>query len=135
MYDGNLLNWGTFAVGVILFGIAQLHFTFLIREYKKYVSMYGHINKERGTSWTDKDSTVGMFVRMIWTLGLFIIAGLPLFFFTDLPKRGIYLWLGCTLLAVGLFLIYVVSSNRSRLAKIRVEINAQNITGKTANEK
>ena len=125
MYDWNLLSWGTFAAGVITFGIAQLHFTFLVREYKKYVSLYGHIliGKKHTTSWSDKDAMVAMLVRMIWTFGLLIVTGLPLFFLTDLPEKGFNLWLGCTLLAVGLCLIYVVYSNKSKLAKVRVEMS------------
>ncbi len=134
MFNEAFLNWVAFAFGIIAFGVAQLHFTFLIREYKKYVSLYGHI-KGHGANWTDRDAMVAMFTRIIWTLGLLIIAGLPLFFFTDLPKKDFYLWLGCTLLAVGIFLIYVVSSNRASLAKVRVETNRQNIIDERIAEK
>ena len=121
MDEEALLSWGALALGIILFGVGQLHFTFFVREYKKHVCQYGrnYIGKERGTSWTNQDEAVMMLVRIIWTLGPLMVAGLPLFFLTDLPNRGIYIWLGCTLLVVGLFLTYFATSNRAGLAKTR----------------
>jgi len=122
---GNLLlNWGVLAVGLVLFGIGCLWMSFYSKAYKRHVLRYGRtkFGKGYGTSWTRADTrgvTIGL---MFWIVGIPVVVGGLLFFFTGLAKIGVPLWIGCTLGIAGISLLFWAHSGAAGLAKREVEI-------------
>ena len=118
-----LLNWGVLAVGLVLFGVGQLYFSFSVKAYKRHVSQYGRlgVGKEYGTSWTREDERGMVLARGFWTAVALGIPGALLFFFTSLAEVGVPLWIGCTLGIAGLFLLYFAHVSGLGLAKKEVE--------------
>lgn len=124
-----LLNWGVFAVGLILFGIGCLWVSFYNKAYKTHVLRYGRIRfgKEYRTTWARADDLGRILMSSIWTVGALGIPGALLFFFTGLAEIGIPLWIGCMLGIAGILLFLIASISSTGLAKREVDMALQKL--------
>lgn len=120
---GLLLNWGVLVIGLVVFGIGQLYFSFYVKVHKAHVARHGRLRsgREYGTSWTKADEGGMVLARGFWTAVALGIPGALLFFFTSLAEVGVPLWIGCTLGIAGLFLLYFAHVSGLGLAKKEVE--------------
>jgi len=127
---GNLLlNWGVFVVGLLLFLFGCLFMVQYSRAYKQHVLRYGRVKfgKKYGTSWDNADTRGAVLGMMSWVVGIPVIVGVLLFFFTGLVKIGVPLWIGCTLGISGVLLYFLSFMLGAGLAKREVDIAFSNM--------
>jgi len=78
--------------------------------------------KGYGTSWSKADARGVIIGLMYWVIGIPVVVGALLFFFTGLFKIGVPLWIGCTLGIAGIFLFFLAHGMSAGLAKREVEM-------------